>query len=76
MASSDIKATLHQLLDKIENEHLLRILYDFIKQKESAQEGQFWNTLTEDRKNEIFLSYEASQDESKLIDWNTVKKKY
>ena len=76
MSTSDIKANLHLLLDKIENEHLLRILYDFIKQRESTQEGQFWNTLTEDQKNEIYLSYESSQDVSKLINWNSVKKNY
>jgi hypothetical protein len=49
MTSSDIKATLHQLRNKIQNEHLLRSLYDFIKQRGTDQEGQFWNKLTEDQ---------------------------
>jgi hypothetical protein len=76
MALFDLKSNLHQLLDKIENEELLRTLYDFIKQKESSREGEFWNTLTEDQKNEIFLSYETSQDDTNLIDWNNLKNKY
>jgi hypothetical protein len=41
MATSELKAHLHQLLDKIEDEHLLKALYDFIKQRESDQEAQF-----------------------------------
>jgi len=67
---------LHKILDKIENEQLLRTIYDFLKQREDAEEGKIWKTLTEEQKKEVYLSYEESQDDKNLIDWDTVKKKY
>lgn len=71
----ELKSDLHKILDRIENEQLLRTIYDFLIQRENAQEGQIWKTLTEDQKKEVYLSFEESQDDKNLIDWETVKKK-
>ena len=76
MGTIELKSDLHKILDKIENEQLLRTIYDFLKQGEDAEEGQIWKTLTEEQKKEVYLSYEESQDDKNLIDWDTVKKKY
>ena len=76
MGTLELKSDLHKILDRIENEQLLRTIYDFLKQRESAQEGQIWKTLTPEQKNEVYLSYEESQDDKTLKDWETVKKKY
>jgi hypothetical protein len=76
MGTIELKSDLHKILDRIENEQLLRTIYDSLKQRETAQEGQIWKTLTEEQKKEIYLSYEESQDDKKLIDWETIKKKY
>lgn len=76
MGPIDLKSDLHKILDKIENEQLLRTIYDFLKQSENVEEGQIWKALTEAHKKEIYLSYEESQDDKNLIDWETVKKKY
>lgn len=76
MSTIELKSDLHKIVDKIENEQLLRAIYDFLKQGENEQEGQIWNTLTEEQKNEVYLSYKESQDDKNLIDWETVKKKY
>ena len=76
MGTIELKSNLHKILDKIENEQLLRTIYDFLKQSENAEEGQIWKTLTEEQKKEVYLSYEESQDDKNLIDWDTVKKKY
>jgi hypothetical protein len=76
MGTIELKSDLHKILDRIENEQLLRTIYDFLKQRETAQEGQIWKTLTEEQKKEVYLSYEESQDDKNLIDWETVKKKY
>ncbi len=76
MGPIELKSDLHKILDRIENEQLLRTIYDFLKQGERTQEGQIWKTLTEDQKKEVYLSYEESQDDKNLIDWDTVKKKY
>lgn len=76
MGTIELKSNLHKILDKIENEQLLRTVYDFLKQNENAEEGQIWKTLTDQQKKEVYLSYEESEDDKKLIDWETIKKKY
>lgn len=76
MGTIELKSDLLKILDKIENEQLLRAIYDFLKQREDAEEGKIWKTLTEEQKKEVYLSYEESQKDNNLIDWNTVKKKY
>lgn len=76
MGTIELKSDLHKILDRIENEQLLRTIHDFLKQRETAKEGQIWKTLTEEQKKEVYSSYEESQDDKNLIDWETVKKKY
>lgn len=76
MGTIELKSDLHKILDRIENEQLLRAIYDFLKQSENAKEGEIWKMLTDDQKKEVYLSYEESQDDKNLIDWETVKKKY
>lgn len=76
MGTVELKSDIHKILDRIENEQLLRTIYDFLKQGENSQEGQIWKTLTEEQKKEVYLSYEESQADQSLIDWDTVKKKY
>jgi hypothetical protein len=76
MGAIELKSDLHKILDRIENEQLLRTIYDFLKQRENAQEGQIWNTLTEEQKKEVYLSYEESQDDKNLINWESIMKKY
>lgn len=76
MGTIELKSDLHKILDRIENEQLLRTIYDFLKQGENSQEGQIWKTLTKEQKKEVYLSYEESQEDKNLVDWETVKKKY
>jgi len=76
MGTIELKSDLHKILDRIENEQLLRTIYDFLKQRENAKEGQIWNTLTVDQKKEVYLSYKESQDDKNLKAWETIKNKY
>lgn len=76
MSTIDLKSDLHKILDKIEDEQLLRTIYDFLKQGQDAGEGEIWKTLTEEQKKEVFASYNESQDDKNLIDWENVKKKH
>lgn len=75
MGTLEMKSDLHKILDKIENEQLLRTIYDFLKQGENTEEGQIWETLTEEQKKEVYLSYEESNNERNLISWEDLKKK-
>ncbi len=76
MGTVELKSDLFKLLDRIENEQLLRTIYDFLKQSEESEEGEIWKTLTEEQIKEVYLSYEESKDDKKLIHWKTLKEKY
>jgi hypothetical protein len=75
MGTIELKSILHKIVDKIDNEQLLRAIYDFLKQRQNSEEGEIWKTLTEDQKNEVYLSYRESEDDNNLIDLEKVKKK-
>ncbi|MDI1324899.1 MAG: hypothetical protein PSV36_19300 [Algoriphagus sp.] len=76
MGTIALKSDLHKILDRIENEELLQTIYDFLKLRENAKGGQIWESLTENQKKEVDLSYDESQDDNNLVDWEAVKKKY
>jgi hypothetical protein len=76
MGTIKLKTNLHKILDRIENEQLLRTIYDFLRQRENAQEGEIWKSLTEEQKKAVYLSYGESEDDKNLIDWQTLMKKY
>jgi len=76
MSALQLKSDLHKIVDRIENEQLLQTIYDFLKMQEQSEEGAIWKSLTEEQKNEVYLSYTESQEERNLVDWETVRKKY
>lgn len=65
--STTLKSSLHQLVDEIENEQLLLTLRDFLELRKETQPGKLWEELPESKKQEILLTLEESEDESKLI---------
>ncbi|RDC64373.1 hypothetical protein [Adhaeribacter pallidiroseus] len=75
MKSTELKSNIHQLIDSIQSEQLLQSLFDFLKSRENSETGKFWNSLTEEQKNEVLLAYEESEDEDKLVDAKSVFKK-
>jgi uncharacterized radical SAM superfamily Fe-S cluster-containing enzyme len=76
MGTIQLKSDLQKIIEQIDNEQLLQTVYDFLKQREDSKEGEFWKSLTEDQKREIYLSYEESDDDKGLIAWDSLKKKY
>lgn len=76
MGTPELKSDLHKILDRIEDEQLLRAVYEFLKQSEGAEVGQLFNTLTDEQKKEVYASYEESKDDNSLNSWEDVKKKY
>ena len=76
MGTIELKSDLRRILDKIEDEQLLRTIYDFLRQSENAEVGQIWKTLTEEQRKEVYASYEESKDDKNLTSWEDVKKKY
>lgn len=76
MGTIELKSDLRKILDKIEDEQLLRTVYDFLKQGENAEAGQIWKTLTEEQRKEVYASYEESKNDRNLTSWEDIKKKY
>lgn len=76
MGTMELKSDLLKILDRIEDEQLLRTIYDFLKQSENAEVGQIWKTLTDEQRKEVYASYEESKDDNKLTSWEDIKNKY
>ena len=76
MGTIELKSNLFKILEKIEDEQLLRTIYDFLKQGENTEVGQIWKTLSEDQKKEVYQSYEESESDANLTSWEDIKKKY
>jgi hypothetical protein len=76
MGALELKSNLLRLLETIEDEQLLRVVYEFLKQGKNAEEGKIWASLSEDQKKEVYLSYDESEDDDNLTSWNDIKKKY
>ena len=68
MGTTDLKSNLHKIIERTQDEQLLRILYDFLKQKEDQPPGQLWSSLSQAQKQEVFLSFEESEEEENLVD--------
>ena len=68
-----IKDQLFKLINKSENEYLLKIVYEILSKDEIS--GNHPIHLTDDQEKELLQSYEESLDESNLIDLEELKSK-
>lgn len=68
MSTVKLKSNIHNIVDRIQNEELLQTIYDFLKVKETSKSGGLWESLTKEQKEEVYLSFEESEDDSNLID--------
>jgi len=68
MGISELKSQLYKLLEKIEDEQLLRSIYSFLNERENSREGRLWSSLTEEQRKEVLQAFDESEDESSLID--------
>lgn len=67
MSTTDIKTNLHKIVDRIDDERLLRVIYDFLEVREKSTEGQIWKTLTPEQQQEVLQAYHDSENDSNLI---------
>lgn len=75
MSTTEIKTNLHKIVDRIDDERLLRVIHDFLEVREKSNEGQFWKTLTTEQQQEVLQAYEDSENDSNLIDDEDVWRK-
>ena len=76
MKQSDIKSNFHQLIDEIDNERLLMKFYDLLIKSKVQKEGELWDQLSEEQKNEVLLAESESHYQKNLIDHETQKAKH
>ena len=65
--TANLKSSLHQLIEDIENEQLLTTLRDFLLLQKTTPEGKLWRELPNETKADIFLSLEESKDPANLV---------
>ncbi|MDB5155782.1 MAG: hypothetical protein JWR50_489 [Mucilaginibacter sp.] len=71
-----IKDDFHHLIDSIENEELLQRYYSLIQKINDNQNGQLWNDLSEEVKEELMSAYEESFDINNLLSHEQVKQQH
>ena len=71
-----IKDDFHNLIEKIEDEAVLKGYYKLIQRLNNNQTGELWDSLSAEEKDELLLSYEESFDPKNLISHEEVKKQH
>lgn len=75
MGTAELRSNLHKIVDRIEDERLLKAIYSFLNERENSEEGKMWTSLTEEQKKEVLQSYDESEDDSNLISDDDLWKK-
>ncbi len=70
------KEDFHRLIDKIEDEEVLKGYFKLIQRLNNNQTGELWNTLSAEEKEELLLSYHESFDSNNLVSHDDVKKQH
>ena len=77
MGTIELKSNLHKLVDRIEDERLLRAIYSFLDNRENSEDGRMWKQLTEEQRQEVLRAYDESEDDANLLDdedvWKDLK---
>jgi len=76
MKQTDIRTSFHKLIDEIDNDHLLMKFYDLLNKSSDQKEGELWNRLSKEQKNELLIAESESHYEKNLIDQDTQKEKH
>lgn len=66
----------HKLIDEIGDEVVLQSYYQLISVLNKKEQGELWNSLAADEKQELLISYEESFSEGNLVDHNVVMEKH
>ncbi|MCA1760657.1 MAG: hypothetical protein LC658_12890, partial [Bacteroidales bacterium] len=70
MNTIELKNNLHQLIDSINNDHLLSRFYSLMVTIKNQPEGKLWNRLSQEDKDELLLSDMESNDPENLIPYS------
>ena len=76
MKHSNIRKSFHKLIDEIENERLLMKFYDLLIKSSDQKEGELWNQLSDEQKNEVLIAESESHYNKNLIEHEAQKAKH
>jgi hypothetical protein len=71
MGTVELKKNIHLLVEGIENEATLQVLFQFLNDRKKNESSIFWDGLTNAQKQEILLAFEESDSENNLIERDT-----
>ena len=71
-----IKDDFHNLIEKIEDEAVLKGYFKLIQRLNNNQTGELWDSLSAEEKDELLLSFEERFDPKNLISHEEVKKQH
>lgn len=70
----NIKNDFHQLIDQIEDEKILQEVYEILKNYQKKQGEDFWDSMTEEQRQELNKALLESEKEENLISHEEVMK--
>ena len=70
-----VREKLHKLIDEIKDDRLLNEFLTLFSSLKPEFEGQLYNSLSQQQKDELLLSFTESLDSKNLIEHNEVKAK-
>ena len=76
MKQSDVRTNLHQLIDEIDNDRLLIKFYDLLLKSKVQKEGDLWNQLSDEQRNEVLIAESESHYKKNLLDHETQNDKH
>ncbi|VAW28300.1 hypothetical protein MNBD_BACTEROID06-1481 [hydrothermal vent metagenome] len=71
-----MRENLHKIINSIENNDLLEMVYEVLESKNQYKQGSLINNLNVAERKELYESYNESLDESKLVDLEALKKSH
>ena len=71
-----VKDKIHKIIDDIEDEYILNAYLSLLSKLSSRESGELYNSLTDEQKAELNLSYDESFIESNLLAHEDVKKEH
>ncbi len=71
-----IKDDFHSLIEKIEDEEVLKGYFELIQRLNNSQTGKLWDSLSPAERDELIVSYEESFTPDNLVSHDEVKKKH
>jgi len=74
--SETIRENLHKIINKVENDELLEVVYQILESNKLYPEGSLIKTLKAEEKEELYKSFDESLDDSNLTKLDEVKKKH